>query len=102
LADETLELTEFSDTKITGHITVLEDGLLYTSVPHAGLWRAFVDGAEVEIITVDGAMAALSLEIGEHTVEFRYHNKALIAGSIISIAAALVFLAVAICGRKRL
>jgi uncharacterized membrane protein YfhO len=99
LADETLELTEFSDTKISGRITVLEDGLLYTSIPHAGLWLAFVDGVQVEIITVDGAMAALSLETGEHTVEFRYHNSALIIGAIISIAAALVFLALIVYRR---
>jgi uncharacterized membrane protein YfhO len=103
LADETLELTEFTDTKITGCITVKEDGLLYTSIPHAGLWRAFVDGSQAEIITIDGAMAALWLDAGDYTVEFRYHNSALMAGVIISIiAAVLMFLAVAICGRKRL
>jgi uncharacterized membrane protein YfhO len=100
LADETLELTEFTDTKITGRITVKEGGLLYTSIPHAGLWRAFVDGSQVEIITIDGAMAAIWLDAGEYTVEFRYHNRALVYGAIISIAAALVFLAVAICGRR--
>jgi uncharacterized membrane protein YfhO len=93
LADETLELTEFSDTKISGRITVKEDGLLYTSIPHAGLWLAFVDGAQAEIITIDGAMAALWLDAGKHTVEFRYHNSAFICGAIIGIAAALLFLA---------
>jgi hypothetical protein len=94
LADETLELTEFTDTKISGRIKVKEDGLLYTSIPHAGLWRAFVDGAQAEIITIDGAMAAIWLDAGEYVVEFRYHNSALITGVIISIAAALVFLAI--------
>ena len=101
LADETLELTEFKDTKISGRITVKEDGLLYTSIPHAGLWRAWVDGGEVEIVTIDGAMAAVWLEAGEHTVEFRYHNKALLAGAIISAAAALVFLGMVIARRRK-
>jgi len=101
LADETLELVQFSDTKITGRITVLEDGLLYTSIPHAGLWKAFVDGNQVEIITVDGAMTAVWLEAGEHIVEFSYHNKALIAGIIISVTAVLVFLAIIVYRRSK-
>jgi uncharacterized membrane protein YfhO len=92
LADEVLELTEFTDTKINGNITVLEDGLLYTSIPHAGLWRAFVDGNEAEITTIDGAMAALNLSAGYHTIEFRYHNSSLITGIIISVIAVLLFM----------
>jgi uncharacterized membrane protein YfhO len=94
LADEALELTGFSDTKISGGITVRADGLLYTSIPHSGLWRAFVDGAEVEIITIDGAMAAVWLSAGEHSIVFRYHNSFLMAGIIVSIAAALVLIAI--------
>jgi len=59
LADETLELTSFTDTRIIGDITVIEDGLLYTSLPHAGLWQAFVNGTKSDIITIDGAMQAV-------------------------------------------
>ena len=93
LADETLVLSYFSETRITGRITVLEDGLLYTSIPHAGVWRAFVNGSEVDIVTIGGAMAAVWLSAGEHTVEFRYHNNHLIAGVIISVIAFIIFLA---------
>ena len=85
LADETLELLEFSDTRISGKITAKRDGLLYTSIPHSGVWKAFVDGSEVEAVLIDGAMVAVWLSEGEHTVEFRYHNNYLIAGSIISL-----------------
>jgi hypothetical protein len=35
-----------------------QDGLLYTSIPHAGLWKAYVDGAEVEIISI-GVMVSI-------------------------------------------
>ena len=93
LAAETLQLTEFSDTRITGQITVLNDGLLYTSIPHAGNWRAFVNDQETEIVTIDGAMAAVRLEAGEHTVEFRHHNSSLNVGIIISLVSLVVFFA---------
>jgi len=92
LADEALKLTYFTDTRIVGQITVLEDGLLYTSIPHAGVWRAFVNGSETEIVTIGGAMTAVWLSAGEHTVEFRYHNDHLIVGVIISMIAFAIFL----------
>ena len=101
LADETLRLTEFSDTKIAGDISVMEDGLLYTSIPHANLWKAYVNGRETEIITIDGAMAAIRLEAGEHSIEFRYFNRSLTVGLLISAASLLVFLTVILLDRKR-
>ena len=102
LADEALELTYFSDTKITGRITVLEDGLLYTSIPYAGLWKAFVDGSEVEITPVYGAMTAIMLSSGDHIVEFQYHNSSLATGVVISIIAAVVFIVMKLLSRLRL
>jgi len=93
LADETLKLNYFSETRITGQITVLEDGLLYTSIPQTGAWRAFVNGSEIETVMINGAMTAVWLSAGEHIVEFRYHNNYLIAGVIISVAAFVIFLA---------
>jgi uncharacterized membrane protein YfhO len=92
LSREPLVLTEFSDTRITGRITVLQPGALYTSIPHAGNWSAFVNGAETEIITIDGAMAAIRLEAGAHTIEFRHHNRSFTIGIVVSAASLAVFL----------
>ncbi|MCL2864942.1 MAG: YfhO family protein [Lachnospiraceae bacterium] len=92
LSNETLALTHFSDTRIVGNITVAEPRLLYTSLPHANNWRVFVNDAEKEIITIGGAMAGVRLDTGIHTVEFRYHNRSVIWGSIISILSFLIYL----------
>jgi len=86
LADETLHLTEFTDTYVKGGITVLEDGVLYTSIPFKS-WKAYVDGAQVEVIPIGGAMLGLYLEEGEYQIEFRYYNSALTAGAVLSLAA---------------
>ncbi|MCL2401197.1 MAG: YfhO family protein, partial [Oscillospiraceae bacterium] len=85
--------------------TVLDDGLLYTSIPHAGNWRAFVNGAETEIVTIDGAMAAIRLTPGEHIVEFRYYNSSFMLGIAVSSASLIVFLipvVVAFLKRKKI
>lgn len=92
LADETLKLDKFSETEISGQVNVLKDGLLYTSIPHGNYWKAYVDGSEAEIVTINGAMAALRLNEGKHSVEFRYHNSSLTAGVIISLISLLLFL----------
>jgi uncharacterized membrane protein YfhO/putative flippase GtrA len=91
LADEKMNLTEFSETTISGSITALKDGLLYTSVPNDKNWSARVDGVSVPIIQVDGCMIALRLDAGTHSVEFRYSNRALITGIVISLLSLGVF-----------
>jgi len=101
LSEETFELTEFSDTRISGRISAKESGLLYTSIPHAGLWKAFVNGQEAEIVTIDGAMAALWLNAGENLVEFRYHNRFLTIGIVVSLVSIILFFAIVIWQHRR-
>ena len=101
LSDETLILTEFSDTKIKGNISVLDNGLLYTSIPHVNQWKAYVNGSETNIVTIDGAMAAIRLEAGEHIIEFKHHNKSLTIGLVISVSSLSIFLVVTLLDRRQ-
>ena len=114
LAASTLQMTEFSTTKIRGVIECDRDGLLYTSIPQCGNdrteedvdengnvtpattspdgnWVAYVDGVRTEIILVGDAMVAVELTEGIHEVEFRYENKSFYLGSLISIGCATMF-----------
>jgi len=52
-----------------------------------------VDGVKSEIVLIDNAMAAVRLSEGDHTVEFRYFNKSLLAGIIVSLASLAIFAA---------
>ena len=87
----TLELTSFSNTRVTGKIHCNRDGLLYTSIPQNGNWSAYVDGEPVEICLVGGAMVAVELAEGDHYVEFRYENPAFELGWKITLAALAIF-----------
>ena len=120
LAASTLELTEFSDTYISGIIDCNRDGLLYTSVPQCGNertestidedgkahkattspegnWSVYVDGVKVDNVLVGNAMIAVELTEGLHTVELRYENKAYEYGNLISACCAGVFGTIVLC-----
>jgi len=94
LAESTMELIEFSNTRVKGTINCNRDGLLYTSIPTNGFWYAEVDGEPAEIVLVGECMAGLQLTEGEHTIVFRYRNNAFRIGLLISVACALVFAAI--------
>ena len=91
LAASTLELTEFTNTEVTGTIHCNREGLLYTSIPQNGNWYAQVDGEEVEVLTVGDAMCAVKLTEGEHEVHVYYRNDAVSLGWKISLGCFAVF-----------
>lgn len=91
LNTSTLEIEEFSNTHIEGHVDCNRDGLLYTSIPYDGNWSVTVDGEEAPIVLVGDAMVAVELTEGTHQLEFNYHNKAFSLGWKVTLACALVF-----------
>ena len=100
LAASTLELTSFSNTKVTGTISCDRDGLMYTSIPYDGNWYATVDGKDAEIVLVGEAMVALNLTEGDHEIVFTYRNKAFTAGLTVSLICLAVFLVLAYLQNK--
>ena len=92
LSQSTLELTDFSTTKVDGTILCNRDGLLYTSIPQDGNWHVYVDGEEAESVLVGDAMIGVELSKGYHEVSFRYHNEAFRFGwKISALCTALLF-----------
>ncbi len=85
LADEQLNITSFSDTKIKGNINALGDGFIYTSIPYEPGWTVKVDGQKVLIEALKDAMIVVDIEAGYHEIEFSYIPNGLINGSIISV-----------------
>ena len=87
----TLDVTSFQSNEVEGTITCNRNGVLYTSIPQDGNWKAYVDGKEAQIIKIGNAMVGLLLSEGAHTVRFEYHNSAFSLGWKISLTCALVF-----------
>lgn len=102
LADEQLNITSFSDTRITGDIDVIEDGILYMSMPYEKGWTVRVDGKEVKTVKVLHSMMGAEVPAGHHTVEIEYMPEGLVAGVIVSGTAVIICVAVAFIDvRKR-
>jgi uncharacterized membrane protein YfhO len=101
LSSQVLQLTEFTNIKVKGKITALDDGLLYTSIPADKNWSAYVDGVKREIVKIDNAMIAVSLNKGYHEIEFRYFNTGLLAGGIVSIVSLAVFIVLAVMEMRK-
>jgi len=94
LSASVLNVTDFSNTEITGTIDCNRDGVLYTSIPQDGNWHAYVDGQEVDTVLIGDAMMGLLLPEGAHTIRFVYRNKAFALGWKISLGFALAFVGI--------
>ena len=86
-----MEITEFTDTRITASVQADKLGVLYTSIPYDENWTAYVDGEKADVTVIGGAMLGLTLEAGSHTIVFRYQNQGFLLGLKISAAAFAAF-----------
>ena len=92
LRENSLQITSFSETDITGTVTNNKDGILYTSIPNDGGWSIFVDGKETEVLTIFDYLCGIRLSEGKHTVRLVYKTPGIKLGSIISFISIGIFL----------
>lgn len=93
LQDESLELTSWKDTKLSGTITTEKGGVMMTSIPYDPGWKVFVDGVETDITEVKDTVLGVELTPGTHTIELRFMPQGLVLGGLIT-ALSLVMLLV--------
>lgn len=91
LRENSLQITSFSETKISGTIDSSEDGILYTSIPNDGGWRIFVDDKETEVLTVFDYLCGIKLPKGEHRIRLVYRAPGTSLGGIISLISLVIF-----------
>jgi hypothetical protein len=91
-----------SDTQVTLDVLARAPGQLVLLDTFYPGWRARVDGRPAPIQPADVAFRSVQIRRGHHRVRFSYHPASVVAGGIISLAAAL---AIALClllgGRRR-
>lgn len=92
LRREPLLVTEYSSTQLAGEITCGEDCLLWTSIPYDRNWHITVDGERVQQEQFGGALTALRLEAGTHTVTFHYQMDILPVGAVVSLVSLVILI----------
>lgn len=101
LNQQTMEMTSFSDTKITGTIDVTNPGRLIFSIADEEGWTLYVDGKEAVKEDFGGAFIGVSLEKGTHEIMLKYHTPGFAAGAAVSGGCVAVFLALMWIRRRR-
>ena len=102
ISAETMDVTEWSDTHITGTVTAGRDGMLVTSVPYENGWKLKVDGRTTEIQELaGGALISLPLSAGDHVIELEFRPPGLIAGTAITAASILLLAAIEVFIRRK-
>lgn len=111
LSQSTWQISEYSDTHLSGTVHAAKDGLFYTSIPYEAGWHAYVDGKEVSLATgastteervrLTDALISFPLTAGTHTIVLRYHAPGLTVGAIISALSLLACAALWYFLRKR-
>jgi len=69
-------------------------GMVILTDPYFPGWRAYVDGKRAPIIEVYGGVRGVVVEAGDHLVEMRYRPWSVLLGALMTLAAALLTLAV--------
>ncbi len=87
---ENFEMTSEGFTAVSN---VRKTQLMFFSIPHDNGWKAYVNGKETEIFTVNGGLMGVIVPAGKSEIKFEFHTPGLALGSAIS-AATLLALAV--------
>jgi hypothetical protein len=73
--------------------------MLVVSAAHYPAWRARIGGEALRVFVADGALRAVPVPPGTHTVEFEYVSNAVGLGAALTVLTALLLAAVAAHGR---
>ena len=68
-----MNVKEYSDTRITGEISVAEDGVFMTSIPYDDGWKIYANNDELETYPVLQGFLAADLPAGDYAIRFEYH-----------------------------
>jgi uncharacterized membrane protein YfhO len=103
LNENTYNITEFKDTKLTGTVNAAEDGVMFTSIPYNEGWSATVDGEETELVSIaEDGVIGINVPQGEHTVVFSFKPQGFGLGCVVSVVslAVAVFLTLVVYKKK--
>jgi len=90
LKANSLQITDFSDSRLSGNIYAAENGVMMTTIEYDKGWTVKVDGQEVETFAIGDALLAVDMPAGEHTVEFSYTPTGFVPGVLLTVVSVLL------------
>lgn len=104
LKQNAAQITEFEEDYIKATVTAPKDCLLYSSIPYDRGWTVTVDGRQIDdddYVAIGNAYLGIKLPSGEHTVEYKFFPRGLLAGIAISSATVIFLVAFAVLKKKK-
>ncbi|MCM1055156.1 MAG: YfhO family protein [Bacteroides sp.] len=93
--------TKPSANTVRTEVNCVGDRLLLTTIPNEKGWSVYVDGAKTEYEEVFGALIAVPLTQGQHTVEMKFVTAGYPGAVIITAAGVIIFIGIIILWLKR-
>ena len=90
LKNEQWNVTQKSDSYLSGTVNASFNGTMMTSIPYDAGWTVRVDGKKVETCAIDGGLLAFDVTAGEHTVSLSYRPRGLLIGMLISVVSLIL------------
>lgn len=91
-SNDSFKIEEFKTNYIKGKINVSDSNqILYTSIPVDNGWNIYIDGRKVEYDVIMDTFIGLTLDSGEHTIEFEYIPRGFTSGMCVSMLSIALF-----------
>lgn len=91
LANQGMEITKYSDTKIEGTISPQKAGVFMTSIPYDEGWVIYANGKKMKPCRILGSFLGTELEEGDYTIKMVYRCPGLLEGAITTLFGILFF-----------
>lgn len=94
LNNNSLNVSEFTNNKITGTVNASKDATLICSIPYDNGWSVYIDGKKAETNDIYGALISVNVPAGEHTVTLKYMPVNFILGCIITSLCIIILIGI--------
>lgn len=94
LNNNSLNVSEFTNNKITGTVNASKDATLICSIPYDKGWSVYIDGKKAETNDIYGALISVNVPAGEHTVTLKYMPVNFILGCTITSLCIIILIGI--------
>lgn len=94
LNNNSLNVSEFTNNKITGTVNASKNATLICSIPYDKGWSVYIDGKKAETNDIYGALISVNVPAGEHTVTLKYMPFNFILGCIITSLCIIILIGI--------
>lgn len=92
LKNNQLNITSFKENHIKGNINVIDNNVLFLSIPYDKGFKILVDNKQVDYYKVIDNFIGLDLEKGYHEIEIIYEVKGFKLGLFVSLLSLIIFI----------